>query len=209
MSIKESQYLNTLRSCSLQELLDAGLNAFAVQLLIESYLILVDQQKKAFPIDFAYAGVEISIRPYHPEKRRGQKKAEVEDEWENFWKEIVTDEKGNPDLEQIKRELADYSFILEQVPVVYNHITCGRLSKPNYYADQVTSLADDLQNKDIREHVKEAIENERQRITAIIETLPNLLTAALVTDIALASEQGTDLQQIKDLLKEEILKDRE
>ena len=62
--------------------------------------------------------------------------------WE-FWKELVCDENGNVDVEQLKKELYDYSCLMSQVPIVYEHVTGGRLSKPNYSASVVTNSADE------------------------------------------------------------------
>jgi hypothetical protein len=55
--------------------------------------------------------------------------------WEEFWKPICTHPNGSINLEQIKKELADYSFLLEQVPKVYEEVS--GLSKVNYKAEDV------------------------------------------------------------------------
>lgn len=44
---------------------------------------------------------------------------------------------GSMNAAQAKRELSDYYFMLEQVPKVYDEVTGGLLSKPNYYAHSV------------------------------------------------------------------------
>jgi hypothetical protein len=62
---------------------------------------------------------------------------EVEKEWNDFWKDIVCNEDESVNIEQLKKELSDYSFILRQVPKVYSHITNGTLSKVNYKAETV------------------------------------------------------------------------
>lgn len=62
---------------------------------------------------------------------------EVEKVWEDFWKGLVCNEDGSINVEQIKKELCDYHFMLEQIPKVYCRITNGMLSKPNYLAETV------------------------------------------------------------------------
>ena len=52
------------------------------------------------------------------------------------WKEIIY-KNGKIDEKQVMKELEDYSFILEQVPIVYHEITGGLLSKPKYPASVV------------------------------------------------------------------------
>jgi hypothetical protein len=64
-----------------------------------------------------------------------------EKNWEEFWKDIVTRDDGSIDLEQIKKELSDYRFLLEEIPKVYSHIT-NKLSYPNYYANTIIQEAD-------------------------------------------------------------------
>lgn len=85
---------------------------------------------------------------------RGEGMSEVERVWNEFWKPIVC-KNETLDIEQIKKELCDYLFLLEQVPKVYNHITNGLLSKPNYYADAVIAAADDVCTKTVEEEMKE------------------------------------------------------
>lgn len=65
-----------------------------------------------------------------------RKEYDVEKEWE-FWKTIVCNDDGTINIEQLKKELRDYSFMLGEVPNVYIEVTGGMLSKPHYYADGV------------------------------------------------------------------------
>ena len=65
---------------------------------------------------------------------------EVEKVFQEFWADIVCNEDGSINMEQVKKELSDYSFILGEVPKVYSEVTCGLLSKPNYYAESVLSV---------------------------------------------------------------------
>lgn len=65
----------------------------------------------------------------------------VEENWKNFWAPICCPD-GKLDMLQVKRELHDYSIALTQVPRVYDHITGGRLTKPNSAADYVIAEAD-------------------------------------------------------------------
>lgn len=66
--------------------------------------------------------------------------AEVEKEFQEFWKDIVCNDDGTLNPIAVKNELSDYSFLLEQVPSVYSEITGGRLSYPNYDAETVLTL---------------------------------------------------------------------
>ncbi|MCR3760403.1 hypothetical protein KYB31_15605 [Clostridium felsineum] len=72
---------------------------------------------------------------------------EIEKEWNEFWKEIVCNKDGSININQLKKELSDFSFILEQIPKVYSHITNGLLSKVNYKAESVISVFDKQQKE--------------------------------------------------------------
>ena len=65
---------------------------------------------------------------------------EVEKVFQEFWAEIVCNEDGSINMEQVKKELSDFHFMIEEVPKVYSEVTDGMLSKPNYYAESVLSV---------------------------------------------------------------------
>ncbi len=61
----------------------------------------------------------------------------------DFWKSLVCQETPNANFlneAAVKNELADYHFIIEQLPQVYSAVTGGTLSKHMYKADTVISL---------------------------------------------------------------------
>ena len=68
-----------------------------------------------------------------------RKKYDVEEEWE-FWKDIVCNEDGTVNIEQLKKELCDFSLMIGEAPKVYSAETGGMLSKQTYYADTVISV---------------------------------------------------------------------
>ena len=87
---------------------------------------------------------------------------EVERVWNDFWKPLVTKEGYGVSLDLIKRELFDFYKMLDNVPKVYNAVTGGLLSKPNYDAGTVISAYEDHLNEQIDECVKEAMEQYDQ-----------------------------------------------
>jgi hypothetical protein len=70
-----------------------------------------------------------------------------EENWDNFWKDIVTNPDGTVNLEQVKKELSDFLFVMGEVPKVYCHITGDRMSKIMYHADAVITQADDYEQE--------------------------------------------------------------
>jgi hypothetical protein len=76
----------------------------------------------------------------------------VEIIFQDFWKDIVAPG-GVLDLDQVKRELADYYDILHEVGKAYGEITGGRFSKPNTAAGHVI----DAVNEQIERAVADAL----------------------------------------------------
>lgn len=83
--------------------------------------------------------------------------ARLEGEKENldFWKDIVCKDK-ELDVEQVKKELADFRFLIQQVPLVYYHV--AGLSKVMYKAETIITAADDRMQEWADECIKEATE---------------------------------------------------
>lgn len=62
---------------------------------------------------------------------------------EQFWRGIICNEDGTIDEKKVMAELSDFSFIINQLPKVYCHITNNTLSKHMYPAETVIAVADD------------------------------------------------------------------
>jgi len=62
--------------------------------------------------------------------------------YNEFWKELV-EKDGVVDMTQVKKELCDFKYMIDQVPLIYEHVTGGTLSKPMYSAKTVIAQADD------------------------------------------------------------------
>ncbi len=79
-----------------------------------------------------------------------------EEVFDDFWAPIVLHEDGTPNMDQIKRELADFHSMLEEIPKIFCEITHGRISKPNTLASAVIAVhndcVDDIVNDFLMEH---------------------------------------------------------
>ena len=71
-----------------------------------------------------------------------KKELDVEQVYNKFWKGIV-EKDGVVDLEEVKKELCDYHFILTQISKVYCYVTGGAASNPMIYAEVINNLADE------------------------------------------------------------------
>lgn len=88
--------------------------------------------------------------------------SQQEREWEGFWKEVVTNERGELVLDSVKRELHDYSMMLENTSRVFNYVTGGLASKPNTDAQVIIGLSDGV-NQDVFKREMEEYETDANR----------------------------------------------
>lgn len=65
-----------------------------------------------------------------------------------YWPRVYGDRPLSPD--EVAGELADYAHVLREVPKVYEAVTGGKLSKPNYFAQDVIAAFED--------HLSEAVD---------------------------------------------------
>jgi len=72
---------------------------------------------------------------------------DYEKEYDKFWKDIV-EKDGVVDMDQVKKELSNYSMIIKEVSTVYMHVSGGRISNPNTKAYEVISVADEYYSED-------------------------------------------------------------
>lgn len=58
-------------------------------------------------------------------------------EYPRYWDDIIFNPDGSINIDQVKKELSDYSFLMEQASKVYCYVTHGKMSKLNYKADTI------------------------------------------------------------------------
>ena len=81
---------------------------------------------------------------------------DYEKEYEEFWKDIVENEDGSLNKDQVMRELSDYSMIIDNCTKAYMIMSDGMISKPHTCFFEVENIFDDRYIK--KEYVKEEIE---------------------------------------------------
>ncbi len=79
---------------------------------------------------------------------------DVEDDFNNFWKDIVCDEDGNLDVEQVKKELFDFHRLMEHSTTVNCHF--ANLSNFGYEAETIINEGERMIQKRIDEAIEEA-----------------------------------------------------
>lgn len=69
---------------------------------------------------------------------------DYEKDWQGFWLPIVTNDKGEVDMVQIKKELSDYHTFMGTASKVYMHVTDGKISKINTTAEAIIGEFDNI-----------------------------------------------------------------
>ena len=82
-----------------------------------------------------------------------------EKNWDELWADIILNKDGSVNIEQVKKELSDYSVFMENCSYVYDYITNGKISKPNTHWRSVTSEAEYIFQKKLEEAMQEYKDN--------------------------------------------------
>jgi len=92
---------------------------------------------------------------------------------EAFWPQVYPE---GMTAEDVRSELADLHFLMEEVPKVYDHITGGHLSKVNYPASTVIAEHDDTCHKDcVDKEIADAEKAElREKVSLLEEEVARL-----------------------------------
>jgi len=67
-----------------------------------------------------------------------------QEEYEDFWKDIVENEDGTLNKDQVMRELSDYSMVMDNCARAYCLMTHQRISKQNTMFFEVEGIFHDL-----------------------------------------------------------------
>lgn len=83
-----------------------------------------------------------------------------------WWRDIIYNSDGSLNEEAILAELYDFRMVIREVPVVYDAITGGRMSKPNYFARDVLQQHESYLEELITDARREAVEEALAMIEA-------------------------------------------
>jgi len=129
--------------------------------------------------------------------------------YNEYWKDII-EKDGEVDMNQLKKELFDYSNLMDNASKVYCHITNGMMSKVNYAADTVIAEADQAESDRTAEAIKdeledlgylnegESIEEQKARVRKSIlafHPTPNTLIIVKVPE-TLAADEFEQLREV-------------
>lgn len=68
-------------------------------------------------------------------------KKTADDEYSEFWKGLVENEDGSINKEALKKELSDYTMIIDHCTKAYYHMTEGEVSNPLTLPDEIKNIA--------------------------------------------------------------------
>lgn len=136
-----------------------------------------------FAKDLAEEGGE-ATRPVDPLSQPSTSASVAQDyesTYDRDWRSIIEPD-GRLDWDTLKRELHDFSFLMQQASEVYCEVTGNRLSKTNYFASAVISVYNEQLDELIDEAIKEAATDaggtERENpVDEYIHSLPDATAA--------------------------------
>jgi len=73
---------------------------------------------------------------------------EIEANWNGTWKEILQREDGSIDIEQLKKELMDFSDMINRMSSLTCQLTRSRLSYPTYPVSTIMAVHEEVQNEE-------------------------------------------------------------
>lgn len=129
------------------------------------------------------------------------------DVWNEFWKDILENEDGSINVEQLKKELHDWHHVLDQIPIIYMELSGGILSKTGYWASQIMGLNQEQKEKAYEDGREETLQAVREEIDetlnkALVEAMRAEQEAKTEKDYAVVNCGKAIIKQLKDdLLK--------
>lgn len=90
--------------------------------------------------------------------------------YQDYWKDII-EPNGKVDLDQVKKELADFYLLIREVPKVYTEITGGKLSYPNYDSNTVIQQYEIHMEYMFEQYYADDYKDEIKSLTEYVEEL--------------------------------------
>lgn len=84
---------------------------------------------------------------------------EIETNWNRTWKEILELPDGSIDKEQLKKELMDFSDLIERMSSLTYTLTGGRLSYATYPQSTILFVKEEVDEENRRQQQKDDLED--------------------------------------------------
>lgn len=111
---------------------------------------------------------------------------QVDERFDEVWRGLLYPN-GELDIEEMKGNLIDFDFLIEQTVAVYSHVTGGRISKTNTCAEAVISEADAHYERLARDEIADRTEEISGKYKKLVERGfegdKTLFAAKIVADI--------------------------
>lgn len=87
-----------------------------------------------------------------------QEEEDYEKDYDTYWKGIIENEDGSVNLDQVKRELYDYSSLMTNATRVYMVVTGGMVSKTNTMSSSIISVYNEKVDEMVEEYNRQEME---------------------------------------------------
>jgi hypothetical protein len=113
--------------------------------------------------------------------------SDYEQTYTRFWQHLVENPDGSLNRDAVQRELADYQFLIGQVPIVYDEVTGGRVSDPRAMGHAVISIFQER----LQQTLDEAVVEQFRELAETVEEKAETAAAA----VALIRKTAEELAQ--------------
>lgn len=116
---------------------------------------------------------------------------DVQKNWDEFWRGIFVEQTSDGAVHmvehhevfnQVKKELSDYRFMMQNTSAVFCDLTGGRISKPNTVAACVIGEADEIRQENTKRDIEDWIESIENREMTTNEMIANLKESFNIVD---------------------------
>lgn len=87
------------------------------------------------------------------------KLTEVDEVYENFWKELVENKDGTLNKDQVKKELYDLNMLIKHLSKMYGRISNGMVSYPQTHPEVVIEMYEEALKSSYYDGYKDAEED--------------------------------------------------
>jgi hypothetical protein len=80
---------------------------------------------------------------------------QLDENWNRTWKDILVKEDGSIDVEQLKKELMDYSDMIDRMCHLTSEVSGNRLSYPTYTVPTILTAMKEAQEQEEKDRIED------------------------------------------------------
>jgi hypothetical protein len=85
--------------------------------------------------------------------KKKSRQEQLDENWNRTWKDILVKEDGSIDVEQLKKELMDYSDIISRMIHLTSEVSGNRLSYPTYTVPTILAAMKEVREEEEKDRI--------------------------------------------------------